>query len=313
MQRIEKYSDICVAIHSPCCSFHVLFCFAVKYQANRFIDIDHRPPRLIAPGHDICVHPYAVVRSRGTSDWLLIYTLRGSGRYSHGADALRTEPGDITLYPPSTPHDYRIAENAKEWEMLWAHFIAWPHWQELLAWPQRFHGLRRVHVRDHARRRQIVSALLSMNAHAIGPLDEAELFAMNALEKALLLCKAFHADSAQTRLDARIGKALSFMCENASRRVRLDEIAREAALSPSRLSHLFHEQVGLTPLEYLEHQRIRQAKRLLELSAHNVTQIALATGFESQSYFTRRFTARTGVSPKKYRKDYMERSAAGRD
>ncbi len=283
----------------------------MQYQARRFINIEHRPPRLIAPGHHINVHPYAVVRTHGTADWLLIYTMRGSGRYACGGEAMCTAPGDITLYPPSTPHDYRIAQDCTQWEIQWAHFIAWPHWQELLAWPHQFHGMRYLHVKDSAIRKRIVSALSSMNAHAFGPLNDAELFAMNALEKVLLLCRTYHADSDQTRLDSRIGKALAFLCANASRRVTLNEVAREAALSPSRLSHLFREQVGLTPMQYLEHQRIRQAKQLLELSAHNVTQIALATGFESQSYFTRRFTTHTGMSPRQYRRDCLERTASG--
>jgi len=145
-----------------------------------------------------------------------------------------------------------------------------------------------------------------MNKFAFGPLEQGELFAMNSLEKVLLLCKTYHSRSHQMSIDPRIQQALTFICDNASEKITIKDIASHAALSQSRLSHLFRAQTGMTPLQYLEHQRIRQAKQLLELSALSITQIAYNTGFESQAYFTRRFTKQAGCCPREYRRRYQQ-------
>jgi AraC family transcriptional regulator of arabinose operon len=280
----------------------------MRYQDRQFIDLAHTPPRLIGPGHIINVHPYTVIRTKGTADWLIFYTVRGNGRFGHSKEELISKPGDLMLYPPSTPHDYRIAPHSKEWEIQWAHFIAWPHWQQLLNWPQRFHGLRYMHIAGRAVQKRIVENMTDMNKFAFGPLQQGELFAMNSLEKVLLLCTTYHSQSQQMSIDSRIQKALAYICDHASEKITIKDIASHSALSESRLSHLFRAQTGMTPLHYLEFQRIRQAKQLLELSALSITQIAYNTGFESQAYFTRRFTKQTGISPRAYRRQYQEKA-----
>jgi len=49
---------------------------------------------------------YATYRRRGTTDWLLVQTLDGQGRFGHVAAV----PGSVTLVRPGTLHDYATVE-----------------------------------------------------------------------------------------------------------------------------------------------------------------------------------------------------------
>jgi AraC family transcriptional regulator of arabinose operon len=72
-------------------------------------------------------------------------------------------------------------------------------------------------------------------------------------------------------------------------------------MSVSRVAHLFREQVGVTPQQFLERQRMERASQLLEMTALSVKEIAHQVGFENPFYFTLRFKRQTGQSPTAFR------------
>jgi len=51
---------------------------------------------------------------------------------------------------------------------------------------------------------------------------------------------------------------------------------------------------------YLNRYRLRRARALLEASDKSITEVALAVGFSSSSYFARVFREEMGVSPRAY-------------
>ena len=79
-------------------------------------------------------------------------------------------------------------------------------------------------------------------------------------------------------------------------------LAIAAGLSVSRLSHLFHAQVGVTPMQYLERLRIQHARELLLMSGRSVSEVAYAVGFENPLYFSRVFRRHAATSPRAFRK-----------
>lgn len=265
------------------------------------IEPHHVAPPVIAPGHFHTRPGYLTVREQGTEDWLVIYTAVGSGRIGYRSGVYHTGPGDLILWRPHTYHNYGIAESCLEWEILWAHFLPWPHWHRFLFWPTHFEGIRYLHVSDENMRRRVEQELLAMNRFARGPYRESTLLAANALERALLLSTTGVPSSEEGSVDTRILAALDYLCRNMGEKLTIEKLGRHCGLSSSRLSHLFKEQVGVTPLHYLEEQRIKEAKKLLALSSLSIKEIAAMVGFESQFYFTRRFTLKTGRSPSRFR------------
>ncbi|MGN6506128.1 MAG: helix-turn-helix domain-containing protein, partial [Tepidisphaeraceae bacterium] len=105
-----------------------------------------------------------------------------------------------------------------------------------------------------------------------------------------------------TAPDPRIAQAQEYLCEHLKTTVSLDDVAAEVGLSVSRLSYLFRRETRLTPQRYYEQQRLERAKQLLEITDLPIKQIAAEVGFANPFYFTLRFKAATGQSPRAYRR-----------
>ena len=56
-------------------------------------------------------------------------------------------------------------------------------------------------------------------------------------------------------------------------------------------------ETDLAPADFLREQRLEAARRMLAQREGNVSQVAVATGFNSISYFSRRFRERFGITP----------------
>lgn len=74
------------------------------------------------------------------------------------------------------------------------------------------------------------------------------------------------------------------------------ELARMAGMSHPKLSRCFKVMFGVTPFEFLRHERLECAKGLLE-EGRNVTEAALSVGYSSLSHFSKAYRARFGISP----------------
>ncbi len=99
-----------------------------------------------------------------------------------------------------------------------------------------------------------------------------------------------------------IREALKYINTHYSQRITLRETAEIAGLSPKYLSSIFKKDTGSSFTEYINNLRINEAKCLLSTTTLTVFDIALSTGFEDQSYFTKVFKKATHLTPLQYRK-----------
>lgn len=98
-----------------------------------------------------------------------------------------------------------------------------------------------------------------------------------------------------------IRTALRYMSENYSQPLTLEEVAKEVGLSPNYFSSLFSKTVGISFREHLCRIRIEESKRLLLSTNYSLTDIAIAMGFNDQSYYCKVFKKITGLAPGQYR------------
>ena len=98
-----------------------------------------------------------------------------------------------------------------------------------------------------------------------------------------------------------IKKAIRYISRNFAYTLSLDDVANEVHLNPAYFSTMFKQSTGSTFKEYLNMVRIEESKRLLSNTDYSVIDIAVATGFEDQSYFSKVFKKYTGLTPKQYR------------
>lgn len=84
----------------------------------------------------------------------------------------------------------------------------------------------------------------------------------------------------------------------------VSRMADAAAMSPRSFLRRFTETTGQPPGQWLTHQRIEEAKRLLEASQASVERVADAVGFGSVQALRHHFQAQMGLSPRHYRDSF---------
>jgi len=99
----------------------------------------------------------------------------------------------------------------------------------------------------------------------------------------------------------RLRRVLDHIAAHMDQDLSLAELARTAGMSPHHFAVLFRQRVGTSPHRYVVEQRLEYAKRLLRDRARSVLDVALLSGFESQSHFGRVFRRLVGVTPSAYR------------
>jgi AraC-like DNA-binding protein len=90
--------------------------------------------------------------------------------------------------------------------------------------------------------------------------------------------------------------------QNYQLELSLSDLAQRVYVSPYHLAHLFKEEVGMSPIQYLIKCRIDEAKRLLNETDHSVREIAMRVGYPNANYFNLLFSKIAGISPGKFRK-----------
>lgn len=83
----------------------------------------------------------------------------------------------------------------------------------------------------------------------------------------------------------------------------LDTLAAQAGVSVRYFARVFRRHFGEPPHRYVMKRRIERARRLLRSTDLPVVEIALTTGFSSQSHLTAAFRTSVGVGPARYRRD----------
>ncbi|MDQ3302696.1 MAG: AraC family transcriptional regulator [Actinomycetota bacterium] len=96
-------------------------------------------------------------------------------------------------------------------------------------------------------------------------------------------------------------RATDYINDNLSQKLTLTEIAGAAQVSPYHLARLFKAAIGLSPHQYVVHQRVEQAKTLLVCTDLSIVDVAGAVGFANQSHLAFHVRRLLGVSPKALR------------
>ena len=98
-----------------------------------------------------------------------------------------------------------------------------------------------------------------------------------------------------------VKKVCSYIDENYSSDVSLNDLAELVGLNPSYLSSIFKDIIGVSFSAYLENRRTEEAIRLMQSGTLRISQVAEAVGYSSPNYFSRVFRKRMGMSPEQYR------------
>ncbi|MEJ5999270.1 GlxA family transcriptional regulator [Paucibacter soli] len=135
----------------------------------------------------------------------------------------------------------------------------------------------------------------------------ANLFQHDATRHAAALLTRQQGHFSTTR-DSVMARALAWLDAHLERPYRLDEVAQAAAVSARTLLRHFQQVLGMTPLDYVQQQRCKRARILLETTLDSIPTIARACGYADQAAFRRIFARHEALPPAQYRAQHALRA-----
>jgi YesN/AraC family two-component response regulator len=147
-------------------------------------------------------------------------------------------------------------------------------------------------------------------------LSEAEMMRLNEGVAVVLKKGLFSAEETLSHIDAALERkrrlsvdarrlvrlAMAYLHEHYPESISRWDLAQHVCISEDYLTYCFRQELGTTPMQYLQRYRVNQAKLLLKNSQKSITEIALAVGFTDSGYFSRVFNRQTGMSPEAFRR-----------
>lgn len=103
----------------------------------------------------------------------------------------------------------------------------------------------------------------------------------------------------------------SYVEENYTSRITLDDIAEKLHANRSYLSRLYKERRGINLFDDILRLRIEKAKEYMESTDWKIYEISEAVGFDDTGYFSRVFKKYSGMSPKEYKNRRKESYGQG--
>ncbi len=104
------------------------------------------------------------------------------------------------------------------------------------------------------------------------------------------------------RMASRLKEIFSYVKENYTCDITVDEIARQVHLTKNYFCRFFKQITGTTFIEYLNMYRCQQAEELMRNSDMTITAIASQVGFKNLSYFNKTYKKLRGETPSRNRK-----------
>ncbi|MEV6399695.1 helix-turn-helix domain-containing protein [Streptomyces sp. NPDC051907] len=113
--------------------------------------------------------------------------------------------------------------------------------------------------------------------------------------------------------DDSLGPVLQWATRHLDEPLTVQDLARQARMSPRTFYRRLQEATGTTPLQWLLDQRIARAQSLLESTGLPVDRISEQSGLGSAANLRRHFTRSVGVSPTDYRRAFRPSGPPSRD
>lgn len=216
----------------------------------------------------------------------LLYFLDGGARIHGDASDLTISVFDLVIYPERVPH-LEIVDLSQHQEVVCVGIE--------LPKPSGLIRISRLSDLDASLRWLFVE----LHAQAQSDYERRDELVEHLTQSLLHIVK--QALDAAADIQDPISRVVHYLHANLARSITVDQLANLANCSPSYLDRLFKQRTGATPMRYLERIRLDAGRRLLERGDLAVSDVASLIGYTDAKYFSRRFAARFGVPPSRYR------------
>ena len=133
-----------------------------------------------------------------------------------------------------------------------------------------------------------------------------DLFVDNMLQELIIRIlqtnarETYAESSAALNNSHRLAYVLEYIREHLDQPLRVDQLSEKACMSESHFYRVFKNELGFSPVDFINDERIKLAASLLQDPRRKIKEVYLECGFENRSYFNRVFKRKKNVSPSEY-------------
>ncbi len=216
----------------------------------------------------------------------MIFRIHGKAEVVKGGDRIRLTKNDVTFVPKG--YEYNINTTTDE-EVIVIHFRA------SFSEPPSISSFHSIY--PDAFVSLFEKLLFTWQNRPCGYIYRMDALFLSILEQIERQMVEMQADS----VIYRIQHSVDIMHANLSNpTLSVDSLASEAGYCPSYFRRIFHNEMGISPKEYLTNIRIRHAIALLESGYYSVERVSELSGFTGAKYFSTVFKRTTGKTPSSY-------------
>lgn len=248
----------------------------------------------------------------------LTYIASGTGTRFIGDSAESFEKGDLVLIGKNVPHYWRCNESFYEHKGKVAHSVVLQFESSLffdhplpemdgirMLLKESASGIRFRNDAIHARR---MISLLSTSGMSRLILFYQLLQALSDDSERELLSISQESQLYHAKDNVVFQKVLNHIFDHIHEEVSLAVLCEKISMSPPAFCRYFKKRTKKTFTEYVNRIRIVKASQLLLESDSAVSQIGYECGFNTLSYFNRQFKKYKAMSPKAYRRSFINRN-----
>ena len=248
----------------------------------------------ISVGYFDCKPSYGIQRN-SFSSYLLMVMLTGSLSWQTRTSRGVARAGQVLLLDCNAPHAYAAQGKCS---FTFVHF-AGAQSQALYDEIVRTGGNLILTREPNALHEAIGEMLACMRSDR--RMNEGQASAMiHAMLMQLLECSGASGEGALG--NPVVDRAIAHIQGHLTEKLSVEEIATSAGYSASYFSHMFAEETGMSPYQFVVKCRVEKAQQLLKTTRLTVQEIAFQCGFNSAANFCYTFRRMCGCSPHEYRK-----------
>lgn len=245
------------------------------------------------------VHPNR--HSIGVFD--LLFVTKGSLFIGEEDKEWLLSAGETLILLPDRYH-YAVEPCETETDFYWIHFQAAEYWQESddngkTGWPIALPKTWNVSDPEHMTRLIARLLELSVESRTMAYWEEQQTFweILRLMNEGGSGVRASHAATLAEKTEV-------YLKQNYQKEITNRTLSDALHFHPNYIARCMKEMFDCTPMEFLHHYRLEQAKLLLLKTEWPVSKIAEFVGFRFTPYFSSCFSKKIGVSPLAYRKKY---------
>lgn len=99
-----------------------------------------------------------------------------------------------------------------------------------------------------------------------------------------------------------VSEIADYIQNNCHGQVTLSDLCKQFNFSKNHIINTFKKAYGMTPIVYLQQQRLQKAEYLMEVTSSPLESISAICGFNNYSHFYKLFVRKNKVSPERWRK-----------